>query len=146
MACKIVFELLVVLNLFMVNIIQLRLKLSVAHLTFSYWCYSFIHSGHFYRASSSQLLLRGAPDYSADTVTEFHAEAHRQLFTSKGLAQGPYMAARAGGTNDPPVESHRINQCATTSHNVSVAFNNVASVVCFCLRSTCHLQTLGAEL
>src|SRR6218665_3701701 len=41
--------------------------------------HSFIHSGHFYSAPSSPLLLRGAPDYSADTVSEFHAEAHRQL-------------------------------------------------------------------
>ena len=40
---------------------------------------SFIHSGHFYSAPSSPLLLRGAPDYSMDTVPEFHAEAHRQL-------------------------------------------------------------------
>jgi len=37
--------------------------------------HSFIHSGHFYSASSSPLLLRGAPDYSTDTVSEFHAEA-----------------------------------------------------------------------
>ena len=41
--------------------------------------HSFIHSGHFYSASSSPPLLRGASDYSADTVSEFHAEAHRQL-------------------------------------------------------------------
>src|SRR6218665_1343116 len=40
---------------------------------------SFIHSGHFYSASVSPLLLRGAPDYSTDTVLEFNAEAHRQL-------------------------------------------------------------------
>src|SRR6218665_1424238 len=40
---------------------------------------SFIHSGHFYSAPSSPLLLRGAPVYSTDTVSEFHAEAHRQL-------------------------------------------------------------------
>ena len=45
---------------------------------FSYF-HSFIHSGHFYTAPSSPLLLRGAPDYSTDTVSEFHAEAHRQL-------------------------------------------------------------------
>src|SRR6218665_2107597 len=44
-----------------------------------YFFYSFIHSGHFYSAPSSPLLLRGAPDYSTDTVSEFHAEAHRQL-------------------------------------------------------------------
>src|SRR6218665_3288551 len=41
--------------------------------------HSFIHSGHFYSAPSSPLLLRGAPDYSTDTVSEFHAEAHGQL-------------------------------------------------------------------
>src|SRR6218665_2444937 len=39
----------------------------------------FIHSGHFYSAPSSPVPLRGAPDYSTDTVSEFHAEAHRQL-------------------------------------------------------------------
>src|SRR6218665_1796699 len=41
--------------------------------------HSFTHYGHFYSAPSSPLLLRGAPDYSMDTVSEFHAEAHRQL-------------------------------------------------------------------
>jgi len=39
------------------------------------------YSTHFKltRAPSSPLLLRGAPDYSTDTVSEFQAEAHRQL-------------------------------------------------------------------
>jgi len=41
--------------------------------------HSFIHSGYFYSAPSSPLLLGGAPDYSTDTVSEFHDEAHRQL-------------------------------------------------------------------
>ena len=40
---------------------------------------SFIHSGHFYSAPSSPLLLRGAPDYSTDIVSDLHAEAHRQM-------------------------------------------------------------------
>src|SRR6218665_3139778 len=35
--------------------------------------HSFIYSGHFYSAPSSPLLL------STDTVSEFHAEAHRQV-------------------------------------------------------------------
>ena len=42
----------------------------------------FIHSfGHFYSAPWSPLLLGGAPHYSTDIarVSEFHAEAHRQL-------------------------------------------------------------------
>jgi len=39
--------------------------------------YSFIHSGYFYSASSSPLLLRGAPETARIrlTVSEFHAEA-----------------------------------------------------------------------
>ena len=57
--------------------------------------HSLIHSGHFYSAPSSPLLLLGAPDYSTDTVSEFHAEAP-QATAGKGLAQGPYMAARVG--------------------------------------------------
>ena len=40
---------------------------------------SFIHSGHFYSTPSSPLLLGDAPDYSTDTVSEFHTEVHRQL-------------------------------------------------------------------
>jgi len=38
-----------------------------------------INSGHFYSTLSSPQLLRGAPDYSTNTVSEFHTEAHRQL-------------------------------------------------------------------
>ena len=50
---------------------------------------------YFYSASSSPLLLRGAPDYSIDTVMELTHQA-LQATVSEGLAQGPYMAARAG--------------------------------------------------
>ena len=57
--------------------------------------FTFVHSGHLNSASSSPLLLRGAPDYSKDTVSEFHAEAP-QAIASERLAQGPYVAARAG--------------------------------------------------
>ena len=47
---------------------------------------SFIHSGHFYSAPSSPLPLRGAPDSAR--MSEFHAEAHRQLQV-KDLAKVP---------------------------------------------------------
>ena len=40
--------------------------------------HSFIHFRYLYSAPS-RFLLRGAPDYSADTESEFHAEAHDQL-------------------------------------------------------------------
>src|SRR6218665_1716337 len=40
-----------------------------------------IHSGHFHSTSSRPALLRGAPNYSTDSVSEFHTEAHSQLKT-----------------------------------------------------------------
>src|SRR5688572_3305793 len=40
--------------------------------------YSFIHFRYLYSAPS-RFLLRGASEYSADTESEFHAEAHEQL-------------------------------------------------------------------
>src|SRR5688572_10547845 len=44
-------------------------------------CDAFIHLIHFryLYSAPSRFLLRGAPDYSADTESEFHAEAHEQL-------------------------------------------------------------------
>src|SRR6218665_3094817 len=39
-----------------------------------------VYSGHFFSASSSPLLLRAAPNYSTDTVSEFHAEAHMCVY------------------------------------------------------------------
>jgi len=85
---------------------------------------SFIfHSGYFYSASSSPLLLRGAPDYSTDTLSEFSDERHRiyqwaitpqhwycvgvntpearsdiHTTESEGLTQGSSVVARVGFT------------------------------------------------
>src|SRR6218665_843886 len=68
------------LNTKVLNFTVSKEKLKNYVRTLSYFHHSFIHSfGHFYSAHSSPLLLRGAPDYSTDTVSEFHAEAHRQL-------------------------------------------------------------------
>ena len=47
----------------------------------------FIHLGYLCSASSSPLLLRGVPDYSTDTVSEFHAET-LQAIENEGLAKG----------------------------------------------------------
>src|SRR6218665_3196235 len=57
---------------------------------------SFIHS--FIQAisiASLQVLYYFHSRHSTDTVPEFHAEAP-QATVSEGLAQGPYVAARAG--------------------------------------------------
>src|SRR6218665_3010580 len=50
--------------------------------------YSFIHSGYFYRASLSPLLLRGAPDHAQQLALcrSLHAEA-LQATVNEGLAQ-----------------------------------------------------------
>src|SRR6218665_3444210 len=52
-----------------------------------------------------------------------------QATAGKGLAQGPYMAARAVGsrTHDPPVESYRLNQGATMSHKRCRAASSLPS-------------------
>jgi len=61
---------------------------------YSYYFHLFIHSFYFYSASSSLLLLRGAPDTARILrMLEFHAEAPPAT-VSEGLAPVPYMAAR----------------------------------------------------
>jgi len=42
--------------------------------------HSFIHSGHFYIASSSPLLLRNAPDTAWILCRSFTPKRHRQLW------------------------------------------------------------------
>src|SRR6218665_1672084 len=53
--------------------------------------HSFIHSGYFFKSTTTQRRSQ----HSMDTVSEFHAKA-QQATASEGLAQGPYVAARAG--------------------------------------------------
>ena len=64
------------------------LSMPVCHIV-----HSFIHSGCFYSASSSPILLKGAPDYSSDTGSELTCLG-LQAIVSEGLAQGPFIAAR----------------------------------------------------
>ena len=54
--------------------------------------HSIIHSGYFYSASPSPLLLRGTPDTAQIPCRSFTPQAT----ASEGLAQGPYVATRAG--------------------------------------------------
>jgi len=55
--------------------------------------HSFIHSGYFCSAFSSPLLLRGAPKYSIDTVSELTSPSATSSSAAmgEGLAQGPYV-------------------------------------------------------
>src|SRR6218665_268041 len=62
------------------------------------YTYSFIHSGNFYSASSSPLLLKGTPDTAripCRSCWSFRREAP-QATASEELSQGPYVAAIAG--------------------------------------------------
>ena len=59
------------------------------------YTHPFIHSRYFYSDSSSPLLFRGAPDASMTLCWSLHVEA-LQATVSEGLAQGPYVVARAG--------------------------------------------------
>src|SRR6218665_3116714 len=58
--------------------------------------HSFIHSGHFYSAPSSPLLLRGACSRLQHGYCIGVSRRSAQATAGKGLAQGPYVAARAG--------------------------------------------------
>src|SRR6218665_261484 len=93
---------------------------------------SFIYSGYFYSAPSSPLLLRGAPDCSTDTVSEFHAESHRQLQV-KDLPKVPMWRLERESNPRPLVESNRLNQGATTSHTCVCVCVCVYVCVCMCV-------------
>src|SRR6218665_3371779 len=56
---------------------------------------SFIHSGYFYSASSSPLLLGSTPDTARIVCQSFTVKRDRQLRV-KDFAQGLYVTARAG--------------------------------------------------
>ena len=81
-------------------------------MAFRNW-WPFIHSVYFYSASSVHYYIQRRSRHSTDTVPKFHAE-EPQATVNEGLAQGPYVAARAGvevmtlrtkgvgNTNEPP--------------------------------------------
>src|SRR6218665_1812970 len=102
----------------------------------------FIHSGHYYSAFSISLLVRDAPDYSTDTVSEFHAKAHRHL--SKGLAQVPYVAARVGVEPTTLWLSHRLNQCTTTSNIIRLSLMLSCDCCMICQRYHIFQELLWA--
>src|SRR6218665_2607119 len=92
-----------------------RFRVHCRNLFLYFSVHSFIHSlGYFYSASSSPLLLRGAPDTARILCLSFTPKHHRQSSASEGLAQGPYLVTRAGfkpttlwtkgdeSTNEPP--------------------------------------------
>src|SRR6218665_1528027 len=80
---------------------MVKLIVSCFYLIKLLFIYSFIlffHSGHFYSASSSQLrtTLRSSRLQHGYFIGVSRRSAQATVHVGKGLAQGPYMAARAG--------------------------------------------------
>src|SRR6218665_1721980 len=75
------------------NRLHLRISISIFFFVVFNIDLSF-HSGYFYSASSSPLLLRRSR-HGMGTMSEFYAEAP-QATASEALAPGPYVAATAG--------------------------------------------------
>src|SRR6218665_3227861 len=96
----------------------------------------FIHSGYFYSASLSPPTTQRRARYSTDTVSEFHAD-ELQATASEGLAQRPYMAARAGfepttlrmkcdeSTNEPPRPRYRDIKCPLIYNVVLIEYRDL---------------------
>ena len=80
---------------------------------------SFIDFRYLYSAPS-EFLLRGAPDYSADTVSEFHAEAPEQLRV-KDL---PRVPTRRLEVDSNPQPSGCKAPDTTASHKRQIVLNH----------------------
>ena len=79
---------------------------------------SFIHSGYFYSASSGSLLLRGAPDYSIDTVSELthrSATGNCEWRTCPRSLRGSEILI---GTCDLQYARHQTSLWTTTPHRL----------------------------
>ena len=75
--------------------------------------------GHLYSAPSSPLLLRGAPARLQHGYCIGVSRRSAQATLGKGLAQGPYMVARAGVEPTTlrlkATDSTKVPPCPTTS-------------------------------
>src|SRR6218665_2267876 len=89
---------------------------------FTPFIHSFIHSGYFYSASSSSLLLRGTPDVARTLRQSFTPKRHRQLRGKdfpRSLSGGLRTRSLSGGlsgirTHDPVDE--RAESTSEPSH------------------------------
>ena len=76
---------------------ELYMQLYIYSPIHSFILYLFIHSRYLYSASSRSITTQRRSRHSTDTMSEFHAKAPQPTASAiEGLAQGPYVAARAG--------------------------------------------------
>jgi len=93
--------------------------------------YSFIHSGHFYSASSSPLLLRRGPDATRNRILcrSFKPKRSRKLRV-KNLSKSVYVAARAG------FEKLRLYQCIAPRPTYCIRMSAcMHACMCLCRRA-----------
>src|ERR1043165_9047838 len=76
-------------------------------------------------SAPSRFLLRGALDYSADTESEFHAEAHEQLRV-KDLPRVPMRRLEVDSNPQP--------SCCKAP-NIALIFNSAVQRLSFCQNS-----------
>jgi len=105
--------------------------------------YSFIHSRHFYSASSGPLLLRGAPDYSTDTVLELTCSSATGNYEWRNFPRclrGGLIGIRTCDlpdarhrTYDLPDARHRTDHRDTTPHMLELCVVPKTCVFSGCL-------------
>src|SRR5688572_29821812 len=124
--------------------------------------HSFIHFRYLYSAPS-RFLLRGAPDYSADTESEFHAEAHEQLRV-KDLPRVPTRRLEVDSnpqpsgckapniplltrirTRNPPAARHRTYLYTTAPHDKCMICNALQKSVSSSARLTVPICFNGSD-
>ena len=86
----------------------------------------FIHSGYFYSASSSPLLLRGALDTARILCRNFTPKRHRQLW-AKDLPKVSVWRLEQESNPDHSDERRRLNQCGTHAPKCVFHFMSVTN-------------------
>src|SRR6218665_3301005 len=78
------------------------------------YCIVFIH---FYSASHSMSLSEALPTTAIDAVSEFTRRSATGNCKRRTCPRSLHGDKSRFRTRDPPVERHRLYQCATTPHN-----------------------------
>src|SRR5688572_10274113 len=102
--------------------------------------HSFIHFRYLYSAPSI-FLLRGAPDYSADTESEFHAEAHEQLRV-KDLPRVPTWQLEVDSNPQPSgckAPNIPLHHCAPQWVTVPGILGHLINDICACQTHTLRI-------
>ena len=103
--------------------------------------HSFIHSGYFYSTSSSPLLLRGAGDYSIDTVSRFTWRSatgnYEWMIFPRSLRVGSNLWPSGHKAPNPPLSHHAyMSTSLANKHH----FSHPGSLISLALMLKCFLS------